>query len=102
MSFKNTWAKQSNHPSNFRPSASYSQDYKQVSECIYKTTKASVVILVCMADELTIDEQQESIKTVFLTARKLAKLIKLILLVLLKFCLRKCKLSTKMKLTRRN
>ena len=84
MSFKNTWAKQSNHPSNFRPSASYSQDYKQVSECIYKTTKASVVILVCMADELTIDEQQESIKSgFFLTARKLAKLIKLIMLVLL-------------------
>ena len=70
MSFKNTWAKQSNHPSNFRPSASYSQDYKQVSECIYKTTKASVVILVCMADELTIDEQQESIKTFFFNSEK--------------------------------
>lgn len=55
-----------------------------MSECIYKTTKASVVILVCMADELTIDEQQESIKSAFfLTARKLAKLIKLIMLVLL-------------------
>lgn len=55
-----------------------------MSECIYKTTKASVVILVCMADELTIDEQQESIKSgFFLTARKLAKLIKLIMLVLL-------------------
>ena len=70
MSFKNKWAKQSNHPSNFRPSASYSQDYKQVSECIYKITKASVVILVCMADELTIDEQQESIKTVFFNSEK--------------------------------
>lgn len=102
MSFKNTWAKQSNHPSNFRPSASYSQDYKQVSECIYKTTKASVVILVCMADELTIDEHRNQLRRFFLTARKLAKLIKLILLVLLKFCRRKCKLSTKMKLTRRN
>lgn len=54
-----------------------------MSESIYKTTKAAVVILVCLADELTIDEQQESIKTGFLTARKLAKLIKLILLVLL-------------------
>lgn len=41
-----------------------------MSECIYKTTKASVVILVCMADELTIDEQQESIKTVFFNSEK--------------------------------